>query len=97
MVTILFAVISISSYSQVDKKNLEGTWKLTNTESEFELEVDFDGNPTRKIIPDIILQFEQNWDLTVSQSGIRSKINYRLKDSTLFFGNRKYKILSLTG
>lgn len=96
IVTVLFFAFFISSYSQIDKNALQGTWKLTKQESDFELEEDFNGNPITETVFDIILQFEENWNLNISQHGIKAKTNYHLKDSILLLGNREYKILSLT-
>lgn len=105
---IKFVIILVSfllcnvSLAQFDEKDLIGTWELAKSESYFEvvelknIENRDLSNKDVKIDTRIFLQFDKNNNLDINQNEVLSRVKYKLKDSLLIMGWRKYKVLKLS-
>lgn len=101
---ILF-IISISLQNinaQIKVEQLIGTWESYETESqrkerEQNKPISESLHSDKKSAPiEIILKFNQKNKMDITQAGTPYKAKYKLKDSLLIMGNRKYIISKLT-
>lgn len=97
---IFFSIQNISAQLKVER--LIGTWKSFETESEHKknnknnpINEQNESNYKREVMV-AFLKFNQNNQMEYSIDGLGDKTRYKLKDSILTMGIRKYTIMKLT-
>ncbi len=98
LLTLFFGLHSCSAQSDVEDK-LIGKWIMTAESDSFPEDIEklsIGGSDLNsEALPEIILTFKSDNSLLINQMGNESNSNFKLKDSILTMGNRKYVLMKI--